>query len=164
MSGARRRSAAAARRRGERGQAGGMEVLPFGLLVFVGGALLIANIWGVVDAKFATDAAARESARWVVEAAGQAASPDALRAGAAEVATDTLADHGRDGPVDVQVGPAGASFVRCERIEVTVAIEVPAVRLPFMGGFGAPFDVRATRAELIDPTRSGLDGLASCVR
>ena len=41
------------RRRGERGQAGGMEVLPFGLLVFVAGTLLLVNIWGVVDTKFA---------------------------------------------------------------------------------------------------------------
>lgn len=141
-----------------------MEVLPFGLLIFVGGALLIVNIWGVVDAKFATDAAARESARWVVEAAGRSTSPDALRAGATRVAADTLADHGRHGPATVQVGPTGAAFVRCERIEVTVAIEVPVIRLPFMGGFGNAFDVRATRGELIDPTRSGVDGLASCIQ
>jgi hypothetical protein len=152
------------RRRGERGQAGGMEVLPFGLLIFIGGALLITNIWGVVDSKFATDAAAREAARWVVEAAGQATSADALRAGATQIATDTLADHGRRGPVDVQVGPAGAGFVRCERIEVTVAIQVPAIRLPFVGGFGDAFDVTATHGELIDPTRSGVDGLATCVQ
>jgi hypothetical protein len=140
-----------------------MEVLPFGLLVFVGGALLIINIWGVVDAKFATDAAARESARWVVEAAGQT-TPEALRAGATAVATDTLAGHGRTGPATVRIGPRDAAFVRCERIEVTVAIRVPAVRLPFLGGFGDAFDVQATRSELIDPTRSGVDGLAWCVQ
>lgn len=150
--------------RGERGQAGGMEVLPFGLLIFVGGGLLIANVWGVVDAKFAADAAARQAARWVVESAGQAASASVLRAGAAQIATDTLADHGRDGPARVEVGPPGAAFVRCERIEVTVAIQVPAVRLPFVGGFGDAFDVKATRGELIDPTRSGVDGLATCIR
>lgn len=167
MTGSSQRSAAGARSmraRGERGQAGGMEVLPFGLLIFVGGALLIANIWGVVDAKFATDAAARESARWVVEAAGRATSADSLRAGATQIAVDTLADHGRHGPVDVRVGPAHAAFVRCERVEVTVAIQVPAVRLPFVGGFGDAFDVRATHGELIDPTRSGVGGVASCIR
>ena len=151
------------RRRGERGQAGGMEVLPFGLLVFVGGALLLVNIWGVVDAKFAADAAARQAARWVVESAGQATSPSALRTGATRIATDTLADHGRSGPVQVQVGPADAAFVRCERIEVTVALSVPAIRLPFLGGYGDAFDVQATRGELIDPTRSGVDGLATCI-
>lgn len=149
---------------GERGQAGGMEVLPFGLLIFVGGALLIVNIWGVVDTKFAADAAAREAARWVVESAGQATSAGELRAGATQIATDTLADHGRRGPVQVVVGPPDAAFVRCERIQVTVAVEVPAIRLPFFGGFGDAFDVRATRGELIDPTRSGVDGLATCIQ
>lgn len=152
------------RRRGERGQAGGMEVLPFGLLIFVGGALLISNIWGVVDAKFAADAAARESARWVVEAAGQATTADALRAGATAIATDTLADHGRTGAATVRLGPPDAAFVRCERIEVTVSLQVPAVRLPFVGGFGDAFDVQATRGELIDPTRSGVGGVASCIQ
>lgn len=154
----------ALRCRGDRGQAGGMEVLPFGLLIFVGGALLIINIWAVVDSKFAADAAARESARWVVEAAGQSTSAAALRAGATQIATDTLADHGRLGPVQVDVGPPDAAFVRCERIHVTVALEVPAIRLPFLGGFGDAFDVRATRGELIDPTRSGVDGLATCIQ
>ena len=154
----------ALRCRGERGQAGGMEVLPFGLLIFVGGALLIVNIWGVIDAKFAADAAARQSARWVVEAAGQATSASQLRAGAVRIATDTLADHGRRGPVQVELGPADAAFVRCERIQVTVALQVPAIRLPFLGGFGDAFDVEATRGELIDPTRSGVDGLATCIQ
>ena len=33
------------RRRSDRGQVGGIEVLPFGLLVFVVGTLLVANVW-----------------------------------------------------------------------------------------------------------------------
>jgi len=149
--------------RGERGQAGGMEVLPFGLLIFVGGALLLVNIWGVVDTKFATDAAAREAARWVVESAGRAMPADDVRDGARAIAEATMADHGKRAPVQVTVGPAGASFVRCERITVTVEASVPAIRLPFLGGFGEPFDVRATHAELVDPTRSGVDGVATCI-
>ena len=32
----------------DRGQVGGIEALPFGLLVFVVGALLVANAWAVV--------------------------------------------------------------------------------------------------------------------
>ena len=151
-------------RRGERGQAGGMEVLPFGLLVFVGGALLLVNIWGVVDTKFAADAAAREAARWVVESAGLGTTPEAVRDGATSVARQTMADHGRAGPATVEVGPPDAAFVRCERIEVTVSIEVPAIRLPFVGGFGDAFDVQATHGELVDPTRSGVDGMASCIQ
>jgi len=151
------------RRRGERGQAGGMEVLPFGLLVFVAGTLLLVNIWGVVDTKFAADAAAREATRWVVESVGRGVSGEAVEAGATEVAAATMADHGKRQPVHVDVGPPGATFVRCERITVAVETSVPAIRLPFLGGFGRPFAVRATHAELVDPTRSGVEGLATCI-
>lgn len=150
-------------RRGERGQAGGMEVLPFGLLIFVGGALLLVNLWGVVDTKFAADAAAREAARWVVESAGRATPPEVVREGARQVAEATMADHGRRGEVSVSVGPPDAAFVRCERITVAVETSVPAIRLPFLGGFGEPFAVRATHAELVDPTRSGVEGVATCI-
>lgn len=150
-------------RRGERGQAGGMEVLPFGLLIFVGGALLVINIWGVVDTKFAADAAAREAARWVVESAGRGVGPELVRAGATDVARATMADHGRSGEIVVDVLPADAAFTRCERITVAVETSVPAIRLPFLGGFGEPFAVRATHAQLVDPTRSGVDGVATCV-
>ena len=45
-----------------------MEVIPFGVLTFVVGALLIANAWAVVDAKMAVSAAAREATRAYVEA------------------------------------------------------------------------------------------------
>ncbi|MGV3758684.1 MAG: hypothetical protein ACO1PW_03960 [Actinomycetota bacterium] len=49
--------------RGDRGQVAGIEAIPFGLLIFVLGGLLLANAWAVVDAKLATDAAAREAVR-----------------------------------------------------------------------------------------------------
>jgi hypothetical protein len=140
-----------------------MEVLPFGLLVFVAGTLLLVNIWGVVDTKFAADAAAREAARWVVESAGRATPADVVRAGAAEVARATMADHGRRRPVEVGVGPTGATFERCQRITVEVETSVPAIRLPFLGGFGRPFAVRATHSELVDPTRAGVEGVATCI-
>jgi hypothetical protein len=152
------------KRRGERGQAGGMEVLPFGLLVFVAGTLFLVNVWGVVDTRFAADAAAREAARWVVESASQAATPEQVRAGAAEVARATMADHGRPRAIDVRVDPPGATFVRCERIRVTVVADVPAIRLPFLGGFARSFEVRATRSEIVDPTRAGVACTATCLR
>ncbi|MGZ4694068.1 MAG: hypothetical protein ACXWA3_10620, partial [Acidimicrobiales bacterium] len=53
-------------RRDDRGQLAGIEVLPFGVLVFVVGALLITNAWAVVDAKIAVDAASREAVRTYV--------------------------------------------------------------------------------------------------
>jgi hypothetical protein len=46
---------------------------------------------------------------------------------------------------------------------VTVSASVPAIRLPFLGGYGRPFDVRATHTELVDPTRAGVEGVATCV-
>ena len=54
-------------RHDEHGQVGGIEGLVFGVLVFVFGALLVANAWAVVDAKSAASVAAREAARVCVE-------------------------------------------------------------------------------------------------
>ena len=74
-------------RRDESGQVAGIEVIPFGLLTFVVGTLLVANAWAVVDAKMAVSAAAREATRAYVEtppgadplARAQAAAREALR-------------------------------------------------------------------------------------
>lgn len=151
-------------RRGERGQVTGIEALPFGLLIFIAGTLLLVNIWGVVDAKFAADAASREAARFVVESARADRHPAEVLAGAEAVAVRTLGDHGRARRPSVEVRPEGARFERCDRVQVTVSTEVPAIRLPFFGGFGDGFDIVATHSELVDPTRSGLSGRADCIR
>lgn len=151
-------------RGGERGQVAGIEVLPFGLLVFIAGALLLTNMWGVVDAKFAADAAAREATRYVVESARGDVDPATIRAGATDVARQTLDDHGRRGPADVTVRPDTAALTRCQRIRVTVSTEVPAIHIPFIGGYGDPFDIVSTHSELIDPTRSGVGGRADCIQ
>lgn len=142
---------------GDRGQVGGIEALPFGLLIFVLGSLLIANAWAVVDAKFATDAAARQAARTFVEGFDP---PLALEAATA-AARATVAGHGRD-PERARVEPVGAlDLVRCARATFTVSYEVPALTLPLIGGYGpAPFSVRSTHSELVDPFRSGLAGEA----
>lgn len=146
---------------GEGGQVGGIEALPFGLLIFVVGALLIANAWAVVDAKFATDGAAREAARTFVEADDPAtAEPLATAAGKAVIEA-----HGRD-PERSVVRPVGAARLqRCERITFEATYTVPALSLPFIGGYGrAPFRVRSSHSELVDPFRSGLTGQAEgCV-
>ncbi len=152
------------RRTGDRGQVAGIEALPFGLLIFVAGTLLLVNIWGVVDAKFATDAASREATRYVVESARLDRDPATIRAGAQAVAQRTLEDHGRRRPPTVRIRPEGVRLERCDRIQVTVATQVPAIRLPFFGGFGEAFEIVATHSELVDPTRSGLDGRADCIQ
>ena len=77
--------------RDDRGQLAGIEVLPFGVLIFVVGALLITNAWAVVDAKIAVDAASREAVRTYVEAPDGNTALTAARA----AADDTIAAHGR---------------------------------------------------------------------
>ena len=53
---------------GDRGQIAGIEAIPFGVLLFIVGALLVANAWAVIDVKMTVTSAAREAARTYVEA------------------------------------------------------------------------------------------------
>ena len=147
----------APRARGDAGQVGGIEAIPFGLLVFVVGSLLIANAWAVVDAKFATDAAARQAVRTFVEGTD----PDAARRDAVDAGLAAIDGHGRD-PARASVQPVGdAVLARCERVIFEAEYEVPALSLPFIGGFGGgPFRVRSAHSELVDPFRSGVPGSA----
>jgi len=143
--------------RGDAGQVGGIEALPFGLLIFVVGSLLIANAWAVVDAKFATDAAARQAVRTFVEGTDE----DVARADAIAAGLEAIEGHGRD-PERATIAPVGtASLARCDRVSFEAEYEIPAVSLPFIGGFGrAPFQVRSEHSELVDPFRSGVPGTA----
>lgn len=147
------------RGRGDAGQVGGIEVLPFGFLVFVAVTLLLVNAWGVIDAKLATTSAAREAVRAFVE------SPDIGTAVAAAEwrARESLAAYGRDGDrADVGAPALPDGFVRCGRVAVTVTYDVPALTIPFLGGFGGVISVESTATELIDPFRDGLPGAAAC--
>jgi hypothetical protein len=143
--------------RGDAGQVGGIEALPFGLLIFVVGSLLIANAWAVVDAKFATDAAARQAVRTFVESGD----PDGALDAAQAAGLAAVEAHGRD-PQRAAVGAVGdVTLARCARVTFEVVYEVPALSLPFIGGYGrAPFRVRSTHSELVDPFRSGVPGEA----
>jgi len=143
--------------RGDGGQVGGIEALPFGLLIFVLGSLLIANAWAVVDAKFATDAAARQAARTFVEGTDQATALAAAEAAGRAV----IEGHGRD-PARAVIRPTGhVALARCARATFEAVYEVPALSLPLIGGYGAaPFRVRSTHSEVVDPFRSGLEGEA----
>jgi hypothetical protein len=145
----------ASRGRGDRGQVGGIEALPFGLLIFVLGSLLIANAWAVIDAKFATDAAARQAARTFVEGSDQAQA----RAAAEAAGRAVIAGHGRD-PARAVIAPVGdLVLARCERATFEAVYEVPALSIPLIGGYGtAPFRVRSSHSEVVDPFRNGIDG------
>ncbi len=148
------------RLRGDAGQVAGIEVLPFGILIFVIGTLIATNAWGVVDAKIAAGAAAREAARAYVEAPDQPAATGR----ASQAAKDTIAGYGRDpNKVSLLVAHQGdQAWQRCVRVTVTVRYPVHTVSLPGFGGYGDGLEVRATHGELIDPYRSGLPAEGRC--
>ncbi len=138
----------------DRGQLAGIEALPFSVLVFVIGSLLVANAWAVVDAKMAVTSAARETARTYVEAAPD---PELAEAAAVRAGLDAIAAHGRDperARVEVE-NPVGG-YRRCARVRGVASYEVPAITLPFIGGFGRGFQARAVHSEIIDPFRDEL--------
>jgi hypothetical protein len=140
----------------ERGQ-GGIEAVALGVLVFLAGVLIIANAWGVLDAKFAASSAAREAARAYVEAPSGA---DALPA-ADVAARDAMAGHGRSrGRTTVVLVEGG--FARCQRVTFEVRYPVPMLTIPFIGSTGSGFTARARHSEVVDPYRAGLPGTASC--
>ena len=128
-----------------------MEVIPFGVLTFVVGALLVANAWAVIDAKMAVSAAAREATRAFVEAPVDG-DPVAL---ADVAARSAIAGAGRD-PAKLTLTPLEAVFARCETVRFEASYQIPAVRVPWVGGFGAGFTATASHAEVVDPYRSGV--------
>ena len=135
--------------RDERGQVG-IE-LPFGVLTFVVGALLVANAWAVIDAKMAVSAAAREATRAFVEAP---VDEDPL-AMADAAARSAIEGAGRD-PAQLVLTPLDATFARCETVLFEASYQIPAVRVPFLGGFGSGFTATARHAEVVDPYRTGV--------
>lgn len=144
--------------RDEDGQVGGIEGVLFGVLVFVLGTLLVANAWGVIDAKLAASSAAREAARTYAEAASR---DDAWPA-ARQAAKDAIEGHGRDWSRASVEPPLGVQFERCERFTVVVRYDVPLVVVPLLGQHGTGLAVTARHSEIIDPYRSGVPGVARC--
>jgi hypothetical protein len=140
---------------GQDGAVAGIEALAFGVLVFVLGTLLVANVWAAVDGRGAADGAARAAARAVVTAAPGTD----LQAVATDAATAGLAAHGIDDGRPIEVRVAG-ELVRCGAVEVTVAHRVPLAVLPQLGAGRTAVTVRSTHAAVVDPFRGGLPALA----
>lgn len=139
----------------EAGQAGGLEALAFGVLVFVMGTLLVAGAWGVVDAKVAASEAARDAARALVQAP-----PGEGPSRAAAAAAAAIAASGRS-PRNMTLAIEGTP-ARCRRVSVTVGYRVPLVRVPLVGAGVGAVTVSDTASELVDPYGSGLPGAAQC--
>lgn len=140
----------------EGGFVAGFEGVFFGILVFAIGALLMVNAWAVVDAKFAVQSAARESARYLVESDGDVG--QAAAAGRAAFIASGSGQVANLSAPDISI-PGG--FARCNRVTVTYEYKVPAIQLPFSGSFGS-LNVSGSHSEIIDPYRSGLQGEAQC--
>lgn len=142
--------------RDDRGVVGGVEAIPFGLLVFVVGALIAASAWAVIDAKMGTTAAARETARFLVESEGDVAGATAV---------GVQAFHNQVGGAGALEGPHIAlpdGFRRCSRVIVTYRYRTPAVSIPLVGGFGSGITVSSSHSEVVDPFRAGLGEESRC--
>ncbi|HEX4904817.1 MAG TPA: hypothetical protein VFU93_05165 [Acidimicrobiales bacterium] len=136
----------------ERGAVGGFEVLPFGLLVFVAGTLLLTNAWAVIDGKLAASAAAREATRAFVESTGDAESA------ALAAATSAIEGHGRDPERMELTWDVGPDLRRCSVNTIVVRYRVPTFTVPFIGAFGSGvIETTGRHTEIVDPYRSGLD-------
>ena len=144
---------------GEEGQVGGVEGLFFGIAVFVLGTLVVANAWGVIDAKMAAASAAREATRSFVESS--AASTTAALADAEDVAEQTIAGYGRD-PARMRLVPVEAQLRRCARVTLRVDYPVPLITIPVLGRYGTGFTASARHSEVVDPFRSGLADRDAC--
>jgi hypothetical protein len=144
---------------GEDGQVGGVEGLVFGVLIFVLGTLLVANAWGVVDAKMAASSAAREATRAFVES--DAPSAEVAFAESEAVAKRTIAGYGRDPGKLVIVGEQ-TSLQRCARVTLRAEYPVPLLSLPLIGSHGHGFTAVGRHSEIVDPYRTGLADRGTC--
>ena len=139
---------AAMRTCGERGAVGGLEALLAGFLILFGGAGLVVNAWAVIETRTALDSAAREYLRaYTSQSDGQSAAfagSDAVRQVLVARGTE-LRGLTIDAPDSSQFGP-------CQPVEVTLSLEVPEMRVPFIDALG-PSTVTVTSAELVDAHR-----------
>lgn len=135
------------RRSDQRGFVGGFEALPFGLLVFAAGSLLLANAWAVIDANAAASSAAREAVRVLVESADGDASAASARA------METIEGYGKERH-RASVEWSG-TFRRCRPVTATVRYRVPTVLVPWIASFGGVVTTSASHTAIVDPYRSG---------
>ncbi|HTO00554.1 MAG TPA: hypothetical protein VL068_07750 [Microthrixaceae bacterium] len=132
-------------RRDERGLAGGIEGLVFGVLILLIGSLAIINIWAMIDTRAALDAASREFLRTYTEQQsvgearlmGEAAARESLRARAARI----------EGLSFVVEQPDG--FGPCSPVTVRISATVHWFKVPLLPGFGDSH-LAVENRELID--------------
>lgn len=148
------RGALAARRvrsvRSESGQAAGVESVPFGILVFVGGMLLVVNVWAVVDTRAALDSAARDYLR------AYTSSPDSASARQRGGAAAHRSLDGRSSSEHLRIVDPAGPFGPCRPATVTLELEVRSLHAPFIGSIGTSV-VSTTQTELVQPFADAID-------
>lgn len=140
-----------------RGAVGGIEVLPFALLLAVGTALVFASAWGVVTAKLATEQAATAAGR----AYASEVDPITASARARWAARASFEGSGRD-PERLRLRATAPGFVRCAAVEHRTATDVASLRVPLIGGLGPPITVHGRHRTVLDRFASDLPGEADC--
>jgi hypothetical protein len=136
---------------GDAGQAAGVETVALGILVFVSVTLLIVNAWGMVTNQGVADSIAREYLRAYTAADTR---PAALQAGD-QVAQLVASDRGLPARRVHIIEPV--AWGPCVTAQVTVTIDEPEIRAPFLGGFGTS-ELTVTHRDRIDGHRAGLAG------
>lgn len=146
------------------GQMGGVEMLPFGLLIFVGGSLLVLNLWSVITTKMALNAAAREAAHAVAEStgAGGQIQIDDEADDAARGAMRTFFNREPAGFAAPSIDYHGGQWQRCQRFTVTISFDAPIANVPFLGAMGPTKTVTASHASRVDPYRDSAQVIGSC--
>ncbi|MCO5313095.1 MAG: hypothetical protein M9952_09220 [Microthrixaceae bacterium] len=132
----------------ERGYAGGVETVPFGILVFVAGTMLMVNLWAVVDAHVTLDAAARDYLRAYTGAVD--------RDGALDAGTEALRRSIGERWTDIEVSAPPEPFGPCRPATVRIEVTIDSVRLPFVGTIGS-HTISSTQSELVQPYRGAVD-------
>ena len=133
----------------------GAEVVLGGIVLLLGLALALANVWIVLDAKTAVSTTARVGAQSFIEQDSLSEATAALHA-EASLALD------RRFPMRWVATPSLAGFVRCAPVDVTVTVRIPLLAIPFLGSVGGTKEVSSTHHTRVDPYRSRVPGEANC--
>ena len=131
----------------------------FGVLALLIVALIIANGWAIINAKFAVTSASREATRTFVEVVRGGGDVDSALQQAQTEAQNVLHGYGRN--MTLSLDADAISGDRCDRVTITVDYSVPFIILPGVT-HGASFQVSAAHSERVDPYRSGITGEAAC--
>lgn len=117
----------------ERGAVAGLEGVMFSVLILMGGLVVIVNAWSVIDSRAMLDSAAREYVRTYTR------SNDSLsaRVAAEHAARRTIITRGRSAERVEFIISTPNGFGPCALMTVSISVQVPTLRAPFLGSFGS---------------------------